>query len=989
MTTAISGASYSNPLPLVGGTPPYTSTLTAGTLPTGLTLANGTITGTTTALGTYTLAFQATDSSVPPQSTTATLTLGVTTPLAITTTTLPNGAVGASYSAPIATTGGLGTVIFAPTAGTLPPGLSPITQGALSGIPTATGTFTFTLTAVDQSFPPQTASQSYTITISTAVAPIALSPNPLNLLANNTGTMTATLSSPAGASGQVINLASSNSSVASVPSSVTVPPTTTSATFQVTAGSTANTATITASATGLTSGTASVVVTTRPMSLATDGPLLATNRTFNSTVTLVQPAASGGVTVTLASNPPGLVSISPASQTIAAGQTSAIFTLTAGTTAGSVTLTASASGYTNAIAPLAVTANLISFGTIPVVAPAQIASLPVSLSFAAPPGGLTINFTSANTSVATITPSVFVPAGLTIPSANPQVTGVTIGSTQVTATAVGFASDTGAVTVTVVASLSPTSVSVNAGRSVNETIGISAAAPAGGITFSLVSDNPSAATVPATATVPQGQLSVSFAVTGVAQGSANLSVASPGIATVTAPITVNPQAAINLGTPVVGDNTIITTSLNLTAASPANQLLTLTSSDPTHFLLSTSATAVGTASITLQLTAGSFAVPTFYIEGQNFSGTAAITATLTASSPGYSNGTSTMSLYPTGLAYLFSGGVLNTTTFSAPSTVTAYLVVLNPGTLTLYTYGQLLGPQAPGAVPVAVTSSSPSVGTVTGSPASIGVGNYFTQAINFVPATAGITNLNVATPTGYSTPTNQPVQIVATVTAPAISLNSPIVGNNTIISGGISLGAAPPSNETLTITSSDPTHFLLSASPTAVGTASITLQLTAGSLTIPAFYIEGQNFSGPIAISATLRASAAGYSDGLTTMNLYPTGLAFLFSGGILHTTTTSSPTTLTVYLVVLNPGTLDLYTYGFTLGPQAPGAAVPVAVASSNTSVGTVSASPASIGLGAYFTQAMSFVPATVGTTNLNLATPAGYSTPTNQPVQIVATVQ
>jgi hypothetical protein len=111
-------------------------------------------------------------------------------------------------------------------------------------------------------------------------------------------------------------------------------------------------------------------------------------------------------------------------------------------------------------------------------------------------------------------------------------------------------------------------------------------------------------------------------------------------------------------------------------------------------------------------------------------------------------------------------------------------------------------------------------------------------------------------------------------------------------------------------------------------------------------------------------------------------------NNGSLTTTTSSPPSTLTVYLVLLNPGTLNGYNFGYALGPQAPGV-VPVAVTSTNTSVGTVTGSPSSIVVGAYYTQAISFVPATTGTTNLNLATPAGYSTPSNVATQIVATVQ
>jgi hypothetical protein len=823
---------------------------------------------------------------------------------------------------------------------------------------------------------------------------VTLTPDPLNLVVGTNGTMDVILASAATGGGQVVTLASSDSTIASVPASVTILAGTQGAAFQVTTGAKAGSAIISASIPGSPAANASVVVSPLTMTVSPDSPLLAVNRSFNATVTLVQPAGAGGVTVSLSAAPTGIVTISPASQMIAAGQTTAVFTLTAGSSGGSTVLTATAPGYVNATAPLTITTNLISFGTIPVLGPGQSASLPVSLSFAAPTGGLTINFASSNGAVATVTPSVFVPAGLLIPAANPQVTGVTIGSTQINATATGFAPDTADVSVTVTGSLSPSPISVNATRTANVTLTISAAAPAGGITFNMASDNTGVATVPATVTVPQGQLTVTFTVTGVAQGSANLSLSSPGITTITTTINVSPAPTINVGALIVGHNTIIQGNLSLSAPAPpppANPTLTLTSSDPTHFLLTADSTKVGTASITLPLTPGSSSVPTFYIEGQNYSGTTAITATLTASSSGYTNGTSTLTLYPTGLTYWPGNGTINTTTFSTPSILPIYLVLLSPGTLNAYTYGYPLGPQAPGAVPVSLTDTNTAVGTLTGNPASISVGAYFTQAISFVPATVGAANLNLATPTGYFTPANVPVQSVATVTSPSINISAPVVGNNLIVGGSISLGAPPPStppNPTLTLTSSDPTHFLLTADPAKVGTASITLPLTPGSVGVPTFYMEGQNYSGTTAITATLTASSSGYANGTATMTLYPTGLSYWPGGSsTINTSTFSPPSALTIYLVLLSPGTLNAYSYGYSLGPQAPGA-VPVSVTDTNTAVGTLTGNPASIGIGTYFTQAINFVPASAGTANLNLATPLGYSTPANVPVQSVATV-
>jgi hypothetical protein len=525
-------------------------------------------------------------------------------------------------------------------------------------------------------------------------------------------------------------------------------------------------------------------------------------------------------------------------------------------------------------------------------------------------------------------------------------------------------------------------------------------APGAAVPVSVTSTNTSVGTItgsPASITAGSNYYTQAISFVPATAGTTNLNLAIPTgyftpsnqsvqiAATVTAPaISLN----INGGSNIVGNNLLSNGSLGLGAAPPSNETLTLTSSDPTHFLLSTSPTTVGTASIALQLTGGSGSVPAFYVEGRNFSGAGAITATLTASAAGFSDGVATLSLYPTGLTYF--SGTLSTTTFSSPSPLNAYLVILSPGTLNLYTYGYPLGPQALGAVPVSVTSTNTSVGTITGGPASIPVGSYISSTFNFVPATAGTTNLNLATPLGYFTPANQAVQLVTTVAAPAINIqvngSSFIVGNNLLSNGNLSLGGAPPSNETLTLTSSDPTHFLLSTSPTTLGSTSVTLQLTAGSFSAPAFYVQGQNFSGTSAITATLTASAAGYSDGVATVSLYPTGLTYLSS--TLPTTTTSSPTPVTVYLIMLNPGTLTYYTYGYPLGPQAPGA-VPVSVTSANTSVGTLTGSPASIGVGTYYTQAISFVPVAVGTTNLDLATPTGYFMPSNQPVQIIATVQ
>jgi hypothetical protein len=57
---------YSQAIPVTGGTPPYAIRVVQGRLPTGLTLANGAISGTTRVLGTYPVTLVVTDSATPP-----------------------------------------------------------------------------------------------------------------------------------------------------------------------------------------------------------------------------------------------------------------------------------------------------------------------------------------------------------------------------------------------------------------------------------------------------------------------------------------------------------------------------------------------------------------------------------------------------------------------------------------------------------------------------------------------------------------------------------------------------------------------------------------------------------------------------------------------------------------------------------------------------------------------------------------------------------
>ena len=76
--------------------------------------------------------------------------------------TLPNGSFGRPYSQQLSQTGGLNPLTFSFT-GTLPPGLTLSSSGLLSGSPTATGSFNFTVHVADGNNCP--GSQAYTVDI--------------------------------------------------------------------------------------------------------------------------------------------------------------------------------------------------------------------------------------------------------------------------------------------------------------------------------------------------------------------------------------------------------------------------------------------------------------------------------------------------------------------------------------------------------------------------------------------------------------------------------------------------------------------------------------------------------------------------------------------------------------------------------------------------------------------------------------------------------
>ncbi|HVZ17568.1 MAG TPA: putative Ig domain-containing protein [Terriglobales bacterium] len=168
-TAATNGTAYSFNIPVTGGTAPLTWTISAGALPTGLTLSNGTISGTPNANATQSpYAFTVKVQDTAGVSATQDYSLDVKNPAApvIAATAPPAGTNGSAYPSFSFTVanGGLSPFTWTET-GALPPGMSMSTAGALSGTPTQTGSFPITVTVLDSSNPKQSASAAFTIQI--------------------------------------------------------------------------------------------------------------------------------------------------------------------------------------------------------------------------------------------------------------------------------------------------------------------------------------------------------------------------------------------------------------------------------------------------------------------------------------------------------------------------------------------------------------------------------------------------------------------------------------------------------------------------------------------------------------------------------------------------------------------------------------------------------------------------------------------------------
>src|SRR2546430_2503736 len=338
-----------------------------------------------------------------------------------------------------------------------------------------------------------------------------------------------------------VALTSSNPSAAPVPASITMPANIAWTQFQMQAGQVASATpvTITATLNGKSASGTLTVAPTALKSLSISPSIINGGAQPGAIVMLTGQAPAGGASVTLAStsaavSPPPSVFVNPGSFSVSFPlQTNSV---TANTSA---VVTASWNG-TSVQAPVTVT---------PQPAPASLTLDPTSTvgtggsSFgrvtvaSAQPTDTIFQLTSSHPAIAQVNNSVMVPAGAIAGGFNVFTTQVTTQTVVTISVTGGGVTKSATLTVTPDAapppppaatlsafSVSPTSVV--GGASATGTVTLASAAPAGGTVVSLSSNQPGAASVPASVTVTAGATKATFAITTFASAGTTVQLAA-------------------------------------------------------------------------------------------------------------------------------------------------------------------------------------------------------------------------------------------------------------------------------------------------------------------------------------------------------------------------------------------------------------------------------------------------------------------------------
>ena len=820
------GAAYSVQLSGSGGVSPSTWTVTSGTLPPCLSMSTGgLITGSITAAcaGTYSPVFTMTDSGTPTK-------LTVTTTLTVTIAAAPAigfaGAVpatatyNAAYAGSAAASGGVGALTYSLASGSLPAGLGlSVASGAITGTPTATGTFAFTVMAADAFGDSST--QGYSITVNPATPTLAFTAIPTHTYGDapftvsaasaSTGAVTYSVTSgPATIAGNSVTItgvgtvvlgasqaASTNYTIATASTSFTVNAETPTLTFAAISAHTYGDAPFTVSATSASTGAVTYSVTSGPATVAGNTVTL----TGGGTVVLGASQAANGNYGTATASVSFIVNTATATLTF-----TAIPTHTYGDAPFTVSATSVSTGavtYSVTIGPATVTGNTVTItgvGTVVLgasqAATASYAAATASTSFTVNIGTPTLVFAAIPNHAYTDPPFTVSATSASTGAVTYSVTSgpATIAGNTVTLTGVG----------TVLLSASQAATANYASATANTSFSVGLAVPT--LTFAAIPNH------------IFGDAPFTVSATSASTGAVTYSVTS-GPATIAG----NTVTLTGAGTVVLGASQAATANFTSATASAtftvnaATPTLTF-AAIPTHTVgdpsFAVSATSASTGAVTYSVTSGPAT-----ILGNMVMLTGSGTVVLGASQAATANYTSATA----SISFTVNPGLSITTSTTLPSgsvsTLYSQSLAATGGSNTGYTWAVTAG----GTQLAAINLSLSPGGVLSGTPITNGSAAFTAQVTDSQSRTAtanfSVTiyaGLTVTTTTLPSTNVGAPYsQTLVAVGGTGTGYTWTATGNNTLANYGLSLSTAG----------------VVTGKPTQAGTATFTANVKDSSAT--------------------------------------------------------------------------------------------------------------------------------------------------------------
>lgn len=255
----------------------------------------------------------------------------------------------------------------------------------------------------------------------------------------------------------------------------------------------------------------------------------------------------GAITMTLSNGPTGITTLGGTSTRNAVAGVAVFNDLTVNVANSSWVLLASSPGLaTTASAAFSISIPAtLSLVNTPLVGVNGTATMRVVLGVPAYGSGLTVALVSSNTGVVVVNApaSVVVPVGQT--TADFTVSGVSTGTTFLTATVEGTTAVQTSVSVSTNTISVPLTLNLPYTRTASLPINLPAPAPVGGLTIDVTSGDPSVVTVlTPTVFIPQGGVSGNAQLEGLVLGQATVTATGPNLATGTSSVTVT--AALDL-----------------------------------------------------------------------------------------------------------------------------------------------------------------------------------------------------------------------------------------------------------------------------------------------------------------------------------------------------------------------------------------------------------------------------------------------------------